>query len=59
LETASADKNWWDFSKIFARGHRYRISLAFMVSVYGQLSGNGLITCRCRGSGWLGLKGSQ
>jgi sugar porter (SP) family MFS transporter len=44
LETASADKNWWDFRKIFARGHRYRIGLAFMVSVYGQLSGNGLIT---------------
>jgi hypothetical protein len=42
-----ADKRWWDFRKLVNSGaNRYRLGLCFMVSVYGQLSGNGLITCK-------------
>jgi hypothetical protein len=41
-----ADKRWWDFKRLVSTGaNRYRLGLCFMVSVYGQLSGNGLITC--------------
>lgn len=40
-----ADKRWWDFRRLVNTGaNRYRLGLCFMVSVYGQLSGNGLIT---------------
>ncbi|KAJ9100060.1 hypothetical protein QFC20_005584 [Naganishia adeliensis] len=40
-----SDKRWWDFRKLVNTGrNRYRLGLCFMVSVYGQLSGNGLIT---------------
>lgn len=43
-----ADKRWWDFKRLVNTGaNRYRLGLCFMVSVYGQLSGNGLITCEC------------
>lgn len=41
-----SDKRWWDFRKLVNTApNRYRLGLCFMVSVYGQLSGNGLITC--------------
>ncbi|KAI5454184.1 hypothetical protein NCC49_004249 [Naganishia albida] len=40
-----ADKRWWDFRRLVNTGaNRYRLGLCLMVSVYGQLSGNGLIT---------------
>jgi hypothetical protein len=42
-----ADKRWWDFRRLVNSGaNRYRLGLCLMVSVYGQLSGNGLITCK-------------
>lgn len=42
-----ADKRWWDFRRLVNTApNRYRLGLCFMVSVYGQLSGNGLITCK-------------
>ncbi|EJU06504.1 general substrate transporter [Dacryopinax primogenitus] len=40
-----ATKHWWDFRPLFfTAASRYRIYLCIMVSVWGQLSGNGLIT---------------
>jgi len=39
------DKRWWDFSSLFrSPSSRYRMYLCMIVSVWGQLSGNGLIT---------------
>jgi len=40
-----ADKRWWDFRILFStRASRYRFGLCAIVSCWGQLSGNGLIT---------------
>lgn len=43
----AADKRFWDFRPIFrGPGAWYRVGLNALVSVGGQLSGNGLITCQ-------------
>jgi len=40
-----ADKRWWDFRELFRTGaNRYRFWLCAITSIWGQLSGNGLIT---------------
>jgi hypothetical protein len=45
ISTSGADKRWWDFRAIFnSAGNRYRFGLCAIVSIWGQLSGNGLIT---------------
>lgn len=46
ISVFGADKRWWDFRALFNTGaNRYRFGLCAMVSCWGQLSGNGLITC--------------
>jgi hypothetical protein len=38
-----SDKRPWDYSELFkTRNARYRITLALMLGVFGQFSGNGL-----------------
>lgn len=45
ISLQGADKRWWDFRPVFAtRSARYRFGLGIIVAVWGQLSGNGLIT---------------
>ncbi|RSH89841.1 hypothetical protein EHS25_001827 [Saitozyma podzolica] len=45
ISMSGADKRWWDFRAIFnSAGNRYRFGLCAIVSIWGQLSGNGLIT---------------
>lgn len=45
ISLQGADKRWWDFRPVFrTRGARYRFGLGLIVAVWGQLSGNGLIT---------------
>jgi len=41
-----ADKRFWDFRPLFIGGHsiRYRTYMVIMIGVFGQLSGNGMIT---------------
>lgn len=40
-----ADKRWWDFRELFrTRANAYRFWLCAITSIWGQLSGNGLIT---------------
>lgn len=47
ISLSGADKRWWDFRAIFKNAaNRYRFGLCVIVSVWGQLSGNGLITCK-------------
>lgn len=44
-----ADKRFWDFRALFRNAaSRYRFGLCAIVSCWGQLSGNGLITCGYR-----------
>ncbi len=46
ISVSGADKRWWDFRQLFnTAAGRYRFGLCSIVSVWGQLSGNGLITC--------------
>jgi MFS family permease len=45
ISLSGADKRWWDFRALFnSAGNRYRFGLCAIVSCWGQLSGNGLIT---------------
>lgn len=45
ISLSGADKRWWDFRAIFnSAANRYRFGLCAIVSCWGQLSGNGLIT---------------
>lgn len=45
ISLQGADKRWWDFRPVFkTRAARYRFGLGLIVAVWGQLSGNGLIT---------------
>ena len=47
LNLRGADQRFWDFRALFRTGAaRYRFGLCAMVSCWGQLSGNGLITCK-------------
>lgn len=46
ISQEGADKQFWNFKSVFkGRGNRYRFGLCMMVSVWGQLAGNGLLTC--------------
>jgi hypothetical protein len=45
ISLTGSDKRWWDFSRLVATSaSRYRLFCAFLLSIYGQLAGNGLIT---------------
>ena len=45
ISLEGADKRWWDFRPLVMTGaQRYRLSMCMIVAVWGQLSGNGLIT---------------
>ncbi|ORY30407.1 general substrate transporter [Naematelia encephala] len=45
IDMAGADKRFWDFRALFrTSASRYRFMLCAVVSCWGQLSGNGLIT---------------
>ena len=45
IDLAGTDREFWNFRTLFnSFGARYRFGLCAMVSVWGQLSGNGLIT---------------
>jgi hypothetical protein len=47
ISMEGGDRRFWDFKCLFKDfGSRYRFGLCFMVSVWGQLSGNGLVTCK-------------
>lgn len=38
-------QRWWDFSKLVSTSaNRYRLFCAFLLSIYGQLAGNGLVS---------------
>lgn len=44
------DREFWNFKKVFSTaGNRYRFGLCAMISCWGQLAGNGLITCKLGG----------
>lgn len=46
ISLEGGDRQFWNFKKVFdSPGNRYRFGLAAMISVWGQLAGNGLITC--------------
>jgi hypothetical protein len=46
ISQSGSDKEFWNFKTLFAtRGDRYRFGLCMMVAVWGQLAGNGLLTC--------------
>lgn len=41
-----ADRQFWNFKALFnTAANRYRFGLCIMISCWGQLSGNGMITC--------------
>lgn len=45
IDMAGTDREFWNFKTLFNTfGARYRFGLCGIVSVWGQLSGNGLIT---------------
>ena len=46
ISLEGGDKRFWDFKCLFKDfGSRYRFGLCVLVSIWGQLSGNGLVTC--------------
>ena len=46
ISMEGGDKRFWDFKCLFKDfGSRYRFGLCALVSIWGQLSGNGLVTC--------------
>jgi len=45
IQINGADKRWWDFRPLFrTRADRYRAYMVILIGVFGQLSGNGMIT---------------
>jgi len=45
IEVDGSDKIWWDFRPLFrTRADRYRAYMVILIGIFGQLSGNGLIT---------------
>ncbi|PPR01740.1 hypothetical protein CVT24_001560 [Panaeolus cyanescens] len=45
IQIDGVDKRWWDFRPLFrTRADRYRAYMTILIGVFGQLSGNGLIT---------------
>ena len=46
ISLTGGDKQFWNFKKVFdSRSNRYRFGLCAMISCWGQLAGNGMITC--------------
>ena len=46
ISVNGADRQWWNFKRLFdSRSNRYRFGLCAIISAWGQLAGNGLITC--------------
>lgn len=39
-----ADKRWWDYRVLFRRGNFYRLSCNLIVSAFGQLAGNAVLS---------------
>ena len=47
ISMEGGDRKFWDFKRIFATSSdRYRFGLCAMISCWGQLAGNGMITCK-------------
>ncbi|KIY67110.1 general substrate transporter [Cylindrobasidium torrendii FP15055 ss-10] len=45
ISVDGADKSWWDFRPLFrSAADRYRTYMVILIGVFGQLSGNGMIT---------------
>ena len=45
IDMKGTDRQFWNFTTLFNTfGARYRFGLCILVSIWGQLSGNGLIT---------------
>jgi hypothetical protein len=52
ISLEGGDRQFWNFKKVFGtRADRYRFGLCLMISVWGQLAGNSLITCKYRSWG--------
>jgi hypothetical protein len=46
ISLAGTDQEFWNFKTLFnSFGARYRFGLCVLVSIWGQLSGNGMVTC--------------
>jgi len=46
ISVDGGDRRFWDFRCLFnSRSNRYRFGLCAMISCWGQLAGNGMITC--------------
>lgn len=49
ISLTGGDKQFWNFKKVFdSPSNRYRFGLCAMISCWGQLAGNGMITCGYR-----------
>jgi MFS family permease len=49
ISVDGGDRRFWDFRCLFnSRSNRYRFGLCAMISCWGQLAGNGMITCKFR-----------
>jgi hypothetical protein len=47
ISVDGGDRRFWDFRCLFnSRSNRYRFGLCAMISCWGQLAGNGMITCK-------------
>lgn len=47
ISVDGADRRFWDFRALFnSPSNRYRFGLCAMISCWGQLAGNGMITCK-------------
>ncbi|KAF5123932.1 Lactose permease [Metarhizium anisopliae] len=44
LNMDGADKRWWDYRVLFRRGNFYRLSCNLIVSAFGQLAGNAVLS---------------
>jgi hypothetical protein len=48
ISVDGGDRRFWDFRCLFnSPSNRYRFGLCAMISCWGQLAGNGMITCEC------------
>jgi MFS family permease len=47
ISQEGGDRQFWNFKRVFdSPSNRYRFALCAMISVWGQLAGNGMITCK-------------
>jgi hypothetical protein len=47
ISVDGGDRRFWDFRCLFnSKSNRYRFGLCVMISCWGQLAGNGMITCK-------------